>query len=94
MANLQSLQIEDYDSPWKDVLSLFFPEFVAFFFPRVYEEIDWSRGFEFLDKEMQRLSAKASVGRRTVDKLVKVWLGTATRARPLRVSGRSAAAAG
>jgi hypothetical protein len=74
MANPQPLQAEDYDSPWKDVLTLFFPELVAFFFPHVYEQIDWSRGFEFLDKEMQRLSAKASVGRRTVDKLVKVWL--------------------
>ncbi len=74
MAAVPAAPTEDYDSPWKDVLSLFFPEFMAFFFPQVHAEIDWSRGFEFLDKEMQRLSAKAAVGRRTVDKLVKVWL--------------------
>ena len=73
MAVVPAAPTEDYDSPWKDVLTLFFPEFMAFFFPQVHAEIDWACGFEFLDKEMQRLSAKAAVGRRTVDKLVKVW---------------------
>ena len=67
-------QSEDYDSPWKEVLTMFFPEFMEFFFPDVHAAIDWSRGYEFLDKEMQRLSAKASIGRRTVDKLARVWL--------------------
>ncbi len=33
-----------------------------------------SRGFEFLDKELQKITADAAVGRRVVDKLVKVWL--------------------
>lgn len=70
----QPNQSEDYDSPWKEVLTLFFPEFMEFFFPDVHAAIDWSRGFEFLDKEMQRLSAKAAVGRRTVDKLARIWL--------------------
>lgn len=74
MIDLASAPSEDYDSPWKDVLTRFFPEFMLFFFPHVYAEIDWSRGFEFLDKEMQRLSAKAAIGRRTVDKLARVWL--------------------
>ncbi|MDX2043373.1 MAG: DUF4351 domain-containing protein [Acidobacteriota bacterium] len=74
MNDLASAKNEDYDSPWKDVLRLFFPEFMQFFFTQVYDAIDWTRGFEFMDKEMQRLSAKASVGRRTVDKLAKVWL--------------------
>ncbi|MEK7831615.1 MAG: hypothetical protein AAB401_11050, partial [Acidobacteriota bacterium] len=74
MVNSQPGQNEDYDSPWKDVLTLFFPEFMQFFFPQVHDAIDWARGYEFLDKEMQRLSAKAAVGRRTVDKLARVWL--------------------
>ncbi|MGH9803522.1 MAG: Rpn family recombination-promoting nuclease/putative transposase [Blastocatellia bacterium] len=74
MNDSASARNEDYDSPWKDVLTLFFPEFMEFFFPQVYDAIGWSRGFEFLDKEMQRLSAKAAVGRRTVDKLARVWL--------------------
>lgn len=44
---------DDYDSPWKDALELYFNEFIAFFFPGVDVEIDWNRPFEFLDKELQ-----------------------------------------
>src|SRR5258708_7928537 len=47
---------------------------MAFFFPHAHAEIDWSRGFEFLDKELQQIVREAEQGRRTVDKLVKVWL--------------------
>jgi len=64
----------DYDSPWKDVLDLLFDSFMALFFPFAHERIDWSRGFEFLDKELQKIAADAAVGRRVMDKLVKVWL--------------------
>ncbi|HMV49616.1 MAG TPA: DUF4351 domain-containing protein [Blastocatellia bacterium] len=64
----------DYDSPWKDVLDLFFEAAMEFFFPSAYAQIDWSRGYEFLDKELQKITADAAVGRRVVDKLVKVWL--------------------
>jgi hypothetical protein len=66
----------DYDSPWKDVLDLFFADFMAFFFPSAHAQIDWARGFEFLDKELQKITADAALGRRVVDKLVKVWLTT------------------
>lgn len=64
----------DFDSPWKDVLDLFFESCVEFFFPPAHAQIDWSRGFEFLDKELQKITADAALGRRVVDKLVKVWL--------------------
>ncbi len=64
----------DYDSPWKDVLDLLFEYAMAFFFPAAHAQIDWSRGYEFLDKELQKITADAALGRRTVDKLVKVWL--------------------
>jgi hypothetical protein len=39
----------------------------------VYAEIDWSRGYEALDKEFQQVVRPAEIGRRYVDKLVKVW---------------------
>jgi len=68
----------DYDSPWKDVLDLFFESAMAFFFPQAHAQIDWPRGFEFLDKELQKITADAAIGRRAVDKLVKVWLQTGT----------------
>ncbi|MEA5469318.1 Rpn family recombination-promoting nuclease/putative transposase [Spirulina sp. 06S082] len=47
---------------------------LAFFFPRVHEAIDWTRGYEFLDKEFQKIVREAETGRKTTDKLVKVWL--------------------
>lgn len=64
----------DFDSPWKDILDLYFKEFMQFFFPAAYEQVDWARGYDFLDKELQRITADAVVGRRTVDKLVRVYL--------------------
>ena len=66
----------DYDSPWKDLLDQFFEPFVEFFFPEAHAQIDWTRGVEFLDKELQKIMADAALGRRAVDKLVKVWLKT------------------
>jgi hypothetical protein len=64
----------DFDSPWKDILDLLFVEFMAFFFSDAYAAIDWGRGHEYLDKELQKITADADLGRRTVDKLVKVYL--------------------
>ncbi len=69
-----AMEQQDYDSPWKDVLDLFFEACMEFFFPQAHAQIDWSRGFEFLDKELQKITADAAIGRRFVDKLVKVWL--------------------
>jgi len=64
----------DYDSPWKVALEVYFQDFLAFFFPAVHGSVDWSQPVEFLDKELQRATRRARVGRRTVDKLVKVHL--------------------
>ncbi|MEZ4528402.1 MAG: DUF4351 domain-containing protein [Desulfobacterales bacterium] len=60
--------------PWKEVLEQYFQEFMAFFFPDAHAEIDWSKGYEFLDKEFQKITKDAATGRRYVDKLVKVFL--------------------
>jgi hypothetical protein len=63
----------DYDSPWKEALDAYFEPFLALLFPTVHGQIDWSRGYESLDKEFQQVVREAEVGRRYVDKLVKVW---------------------
>ena len=63
----------EYDSPWKQVLAAYFPDFMAFFFPDAHQGIDWSRPHEFLDKELEQAVLDASLGQREVDKLVKVW---------------------
>ena len=64
----------DYDSPWKEALDAYFEPFMAFFFPDAHSDIDWSRGYESLDKELQKIVHEGELGRRHVDKLVKVWL--------------------
>jgi hypothetical protein len=64
----------DYDSPWKEILDTFFEAFMVFFFQAAHAAIDWQRGLEFFDKELQKITADAAVGRRYVDKLAKVWL--------------------
>ncbi len=64
----------DYDSPWKEALDLFFEAFLKLFFPEAHADIDWDRPYESLDKELQQIAPEAEIGRRYVDKLVKVWL--------------------
>jgi len=66
--------VSDYDSPWKEALDVYFQPFLELFFPAAHTDIDWSRGNESLDKELQQIVREAEVGRRFVDKLVKVWL--------------------
>ncbi len=62
----------DYDSPWKDLLNDYFQDFMAFFFPETHADIDWSRGYESLDKELSQIVRDAELGKRLADKVVKV----------------------
>jgi hypothetical protein len=64
----------DSDSPWKEALDRYFEHCLAFFFPHAHADIDWGRGYEMLDKELQPIVRQSKQGRRYVDKLVKVWL--------------------
>ncbi len=64
----------DYDSAWKEALDVYFEPFLALFFPQAHTEISWSRGYESLDKELQKIVPESQHGRRVADKLVKVWL--------------------
>jgi len=62
-----------YDSPWQEALEVYFEPFVAYFCPASQAEIDWSRGYVPLDKELQQIAPQSEAGARTVDKLMKVW---------------------
>ncbi len=64
----------EYDSPWKEILQLYFQDFMLFFFPQAHAEIDWTREPVFLDKELQQVIRDAELGKRLVDKLVKIYL--------------------
>jgi hypothetical protein len=63
------------DSLWRKILDKMLPEFLAFYFPEIHQAIDFGKGFEFLDKELQKiLPQEDDTGKRVVDKLVKVFL--------------------
>ncbi|MBI4871226.1 MAG: hypothetical protein HY814_06625 [Candidatus Riflebacteria bacterium] len=72
-ASDQAAENADYDSPWKEALEHYFQPFLALFFPVAHDGIDWSRGHEFLDKELEKVVRDAELGRRLADKLVRVW---------------------
>ena len=64
---------DQFDSPWKEILEIYFEDFVQFFFPQIHAEIDWNRGYDFLDQELAQVVRDAELGKRLADKLVKVW---------------------
>jgi hypothetical protein len=34
------------------MIDAYFPEFIVFFFPQIYQDVDWANGYEYLDKEL------------------------------------------
>jgi len=45
----------EQDSPWKEVVEEFLEDFLFTFFLDIYKEIDFSKGYEFLDTELQQI---------------------------------------
>ena len=45
-----------------------------FFFPHIHKDIDFSKGFEFLEQELKEISRHSKTGKRHSDKLAKVHL--------------------
>lgn len=43
---------------------------------RLYKEIDWSKGYKTLDKELIKISKKAQIKNKVADKLAEVTLKT------------------
>ncbi len=63
-----------FDEAWKKVIERFFPQLLRFFVPKLYEDVDFSKGVSFLDKEMEQLSIISLKGAKYVDKLAKIYL--------------------
>uniref|UniRef100_Q3AR71 Transposase (putative) YhgA-like domain-containing protein n=1 Tax=Chlorobium chlorochromatii (strain CaD3) TaxID=340177 RepID=Q3AR71_CHLCH len=76
MANMQlpPNQRDNYDSPWKEAIEHYFPEFMAFYFPNAHKAIDWAKGYHILNEELRSLIPDAEISNRVVDKLVQVHL--------------------
>ncbi|WP_246293905.1 hypothetical protein [Desulfobacter latus] len=65
---------QTFDSPWKQVIETFFPQFMSFFVPGSENDIDWSREIKFLDKELQKITKASVAGQKYADKLIEVTL--------------------
>ena len=63
-----------FDELWKNVIERLFREFLSLFLPELGVMVDFSRGYSFLDKELQKISLPTRKGKKFVDKLVKVYL--------------------
>ncbi|TLU82574.1 MAG: cytosolic protein [Chlorobium sp.] len=63
---------DQYDSPWKRAVENYFSEFMEFYFPLAHAEIDWAKEYVFLDQELRAVVQDAELGKRFVDKLVRV----------------------
>ncbi|MBC7860060.1 MAG: DUF4351 domain-containing protein [Burkholderiaceae bacterium] len=66
------LPIDAYDTPWKEAVSRYFPEFMAFYFSDAHAAIDWGQPYIFLDKELAQVVQDAELGKRLADQLVQV----------------------
>ena len=62
------------DTLWKGIIEDFFEEFLYYFYPNwAKQEVDFSKKFEFLDKELDVIYPSKNK-KRFADKLVKVFL--------------------
>ena len=64
----------NYDESWKEALSEYFDSFLDFFFSPIYQQIDWTKIPQALDKELQQITASADTEKCIADKLYQVWL--------------------
>ncbi|MEQ8168446.1 MAG: hypothetical protein ABRQ38_06090 [Candidatus Eremiobacterota bacterium] len=63
-----------YDEAWKEVIENFFEQFMYFYIPDLAVDIDFNKGFTFLDKEFQTIAGQSEDTSREMDKLVKIYL--------------------
>jgi hypothetical protein len=61
------------DAAWKIILDPYFSQLIEFFYPHLHAKIDWTQGYHFLDKELQRLMRGSAIGKGVVDKLIQIY---------------------
>src|SRR3990167_6827976 len=61
------------DAAWKEIFDHYFQPFLELCYPEIARAIDWSSGHESLDKELMMINKNSKIGKRIVDKLIKVW---------------------
>lgn len=65
----------DNDTAWKEILREHLKDFIEFFWNEAYQDIDWTKPYEFLEQELMAIeSNKEESSKKFVDKLFKVYL--------------------
>ncbi|WP_157486703.1 hypothetical protein [Dyadobacter alkalitolerans] len=69
------ISVKRNDILWKSILEDTFEDFLRFFFPEADDIFDFSKDFEYLDKELEQLFPPDNnhYSSKFVDKLVKVF---------------------
>ena len=62
------------DQLWKSAFRLLMQQFVGFFFPDQYDEVDWTKEVVFLDKELSTILLNSRPKNRIADVLVMLTL--------------------
>jgi hypothetical protein len=62
----------DFDGAWKTALEQYFAPFLAFFFPSVHADIDWTQDVQSRDPDLQQIAPDDRQGKQHVDKLMQV----------------------
>ena len=69
MANKKN---DQNDTPWKLMVENLIEDFLSFFFPKIFEKIDFSKGYRFLSKELFKITKDSEIGKRFADELLEV----------------------
>lgn len=69
-----SVKHPDYDQLWKDVITELFEEFLLFFAPDLYEQVDFATPPQSLEQELHKIIPDSVSNNRVADKLVKILL--------------------
>ncbi len=74
MISNKKKKYQKYDKCWKDIIEDLVEDFLAFFFPDLYPQIDFTRGIDFLEQEYNKLFPDNESEDRKLDKLIKLFL--------------------
>ena len=71
---MKTQEFSDYDNQWKVIIEVLFEDFISYFLPDLYPQVDFSKKPQFLEKEFHKLVADKIKGKVYNDKLVSVYL--------------------
>lgn len=62
------------DEKWKSLISKYLKDFLSFFMLDLYKEVDFEKGYEFLDGELNKIKIDSKSKNRRSDRLLKLYL--------------------